>query len=406
MTTRANFALDSAERWEAARPNRILFLITSMGVGGGAEAQVVRLATEFSARGWAVCVVSMLDPSGYVDVLEQNGIEVHSLGMKAGVPDFRAIFRLRSIIRRFQPDVVHCHMYHSNILGRITRLLCPMPVLICTAHNLRETSERDGPTWHKELLYRITDGLADYTTIICNAGFDRYVRVGAAPQRKLQVVPNGIDMDVFAPSGQRRDRTRNALGIGSEFVWLAVGRLVKQKDYPTLFRALSMLERHGVVVLIAGSGPLERELRAECARLGLEGWVRFCGTREDILDLYNAADAFVMSSKLEGLPMALLEAASVGLPAVATNVGGNSEVLVDGVSGYLVPPAAPDRLATALQKLMQCSPARRNSMGLAARQHCREHYQISAVMDQWLELYAKGISSDRARQFRERRVTS
>ncbi len=377
------------ENLEMDRPNRILFLVTSMGVGGGAETQVARLATELAARDWAVCVVSMLDPVGYVSYLVQRNVEVQSLSMRARMPDFRAVFRLRSIIQRFQPDVVHCHMYHSNILGRITRLFCPIPSLICTAHNLRETSRRDGPTWHKELLYRITDGLADQTTIICKAGYDRYLRVGAAPRHKLQVIPNGIDMDVFARSELRRTKARNALGIGAEFVWLAVGRLVIQKDYPNLFRALAMMERKGVVVLIAGSGPLEQELRKDCARRGLDSCVRFCGTREDVLDLYNAADAFVMSSKLEGMPMALLEAASVGLPTVATNVGGNSEVVIDNITGFLVPPAEPSQLAAALQRLMEASPKSRKAMGLAAQQHCRKHYRISAVMDQWLELYAR-----------------
>jgi len=375
------------------QPNRILFLITTLFVGGGAEAQVVRLATELQARNWTVCVVCMVKPRGYVSFLEQHHIAVHSLDMKEGVPDPRAVFRLRSIIRDFRPDIVHCHMYHSNILGRITRLFCPMPLLICTAHNLKETSRRDGPTWHKELLYRITDRLADQTTIICKAGFDRYLRVGAVPRNRLQVIPNGIDMDIFTRSEQRRRSARNALGIGSEFVWLAVGRLVKQKDYPTLFRALAMMKRRDFIVLIAGSGPLEQELRQDCARLGLDGCVRFCGTREEILDLYNAADAFVMSSKFEGLPLALLEAAALELPAVATDVGGNSEVIVDNKTGYLVPQAAPAQLADALKRLMDATPEYRKAMGLAARQRCRDHYEISAVMDQWLDLYDKSMSA-------------
>jgi glycosyltransferase involved in cell wall biosynthesis len=335
----------------------------------------------------------MVKPRGYVSFLEQHHIAVHSLDMKEGMPDPRAVFRLRSIIRDFQPDIVHSHMYHSNILARITRLVCPMPLLICTAHNLKETSRRDGPTWHKELLYRITDALADQTTIICKAGYDRYLRVGAVPRNRLQYIPNGIDMDIFSRSEQRRQRARGALGVGSAFVWLAVGRLVKQKDYPTLFRALALMERKDFIVLIAGSGPLEQELRHDCARLGLDGCVRFCGTREEILDLYNAADAFVMSSKFEGLPLALLEAAALELPAVATDVGGNSEVIVDQETGFLVPHAAPAQLADAIGRLMDAAPEDRRAMGLAARRRCRERYEISVVMDLWLGLYAKSMSA-------------
>ena len=373
---------------EINRPNRILLLVTTLGVGGGAENQVFRMAIELKARGWDVAVVSMITPYACVSELEQHNVAVHSLYMKPRVPDFRAVLRLRSVIRSFQPDVVHCHMFHANILGRITRLFCRMPVLICTAHNIKEASRRGGPTWNKELLYRVTDCLADQTTIICRAAFDRYLRVGAVPAKKLRMIPNGIDTEFFSRSEERREQARKALGIGSEFVWLAVGRLVKQKDYPTLFRALEMMERRGTVVLIAGSGPLEQELREECARRGLSGCVRFCGTRNDILSLYDAADAFVMSSEHEGMPVALLEAASVGLPAVVTNVGGNAEIVTDNVTGYLVPPRAPAQLAAALQRLMDASPDSRRAMGYAARQNCCEQYGIAAIMEKWLDLYA------------------
>jgi glycosyltransferase involved in cell wall biosynthesis len=379
------------------RRNRVLILITSLGVGG-AEKQVVRLAAELKARDWEVCVVSLVKPESpstpganslaCVHQLEQEHIEVHSLDMKRGVPDFRAVLRLRSLIRSFRPDVVHCHMFHANILGRITRLFCRMPALICSAHSVKETSTFGGPTtWHKELLYRVTDGLADQTTIICNAGFERYVQVGAVPRKKLRMIPNGVDTDVFSRSEELRRSSRSALRIGSEFVWLAVGRLVQQKDYPTLFRALELLARKQFVVLIAGAGYLETELREECTKRDLSAHVRFCGERNDILDLYNAADAFVMSSACEGLPVALLEAASVGLPAVVTNVGGNPDIVTDGVTGYVVPSGAPTQLAAAMQKLMEATPERLKEMSRAARQHCHEYYRIAAVMDKWLNLY-------------------
>jgi glycosyltransferase involved in cell wall biosynthesis len=164
--------------------------------------------------------------------------------------------------------------------------------------------------------------------------------------------------------------------------------MVKQKDYPTLFRALELLKLEQFVLLIAGNGPMEEELREECRKRGLEGRVRFCGAREDILDLYSAADAFVMSSEFEGLSAALLEAASAGLPAVVTDVGGNADVVSDEITGYVVPPAAPKRLATAMHRLMALSPERLQTMGDAARQLCHEQFRIAAVMDKWLDLYA------------------
>lgn len=382
------------------RRSRVLILSTGLGVGG-AEVQVVRLAAELKARGWEVCAACLVKPGppsdtpvelnaeflGCVQQLEHEHIEFHSLDLKRGVPDFRGVFRLRSLIRSFQPHVVHCHMFHANILGRITRLFCRMPALICTAHSIKEMSALGGPTWHKELFYRVTDSLADQTTIICNAGFDRYLRVGAVPQRKLRMIPNGVDTDVFSRSEQLRKRSRGALRIDSEFTWLAVGRLVKQKDYPTLLRAIELLPNNQLRVLIAGAGCLERELRTECASRGLATQVRFCGQRKDILDLYSAADAFVMSSECEGMPVALLEAASMGLPAVVTNVGGNSDIVVDGITGYVVPDHAPTELAGAMRKVMEATPEQLREMGRAARQHCYEHYRMGTVVDKWLSLY-------------------
>jgi glycosyltransferase involved in cell wall biosynthesis len=379
---------------EFSRPRRLLIVVTTIGFTGGAEAQVARLAMELKARNWEVCIAAMVKPPESVAKLEREKIPVCSLNMKRRIPDVRAIFRLGALIRNFKPDVVHCHMYHANILGRITRLFYPIPALICTAHNTKEASTRGGPTWNKELLYRLTDGLAEKTTIICNAGFERYIGVGAVPRRKLQMIPNGVDTELFNRSEQMRARARKELGLGARFTWLAVGRLVLQKDYPNLFQALEGLKQHDFSVLIAGIGPLEEELRRSCEERGLNEIVRFCGVRENIVSLYNAADAFVMSSECEGLPMALLEATSMQLPAVVTEVGGNPEVVADEVTGYVVPPKAPAELGAAMLRLMQAPPEERSEMGRRARERCHKQYGITAIVDQWVKLYEKCLQSN------------
>jgi glycosyltransferase involved in cell wall biosynthesis len=379
---------------------RLLLLITTLTFGG-AETQVIRLAIELSRRGWLVKIVCLIDPNAYLNQLAEEQIEVESLGMPRGVPDPRAIWRLRRIIRSWRPDIVHSHMVHANLLGRFTRLFCRMPALISTAHNLQERSEKGGATWHKELLYRATDFLADRTTIICGAAFDRYVRVGAVPARKLELIPNGIDTRRFCPSPEARESTRNSLGVGRNFVWLAVGRLVEQKNYSGLLRALTMLPGGDWVVLVAGSGPLAESLRAECDELKLTGRVRFLGADEDIRRLYCAADGFVMSSNYEGLSIALLEAASMGLPAVVTDVGGNAEVVDDGVSGYVVEPGNPTRLAEAMEKLQNAPAGVRRSFGHAAREHCQKAFSLETIVDRWIQLYNRYLSDRPVSQSRQ-----
>jgi glycosyltransferase involved in cell wall biosynthesis len=377
---------------EPPAKKRILIVITTLGFGG-AETQVVTLAGELARRGWTVGVACLLKPAAWSEHLEKQGVAVYSLEMKRGVPDLRAILRLRQLVKSFRPSIVHSHMVHANLLARITRLICPMPALVCTAHNLKETSEKGGPTWYKEVLYRLTDFLADRTTIICRAAFDRYVKVGAVPVAKLEVIPNGIDVQRFSPSPEARTAARGTLGIAaSTFVWLSVGRLVEQKDYPTLLAAVRLMPDKDFVVMIAGKGALLESLQAECLRLGLDGKVKFLGASENVGQLYVASDAFVMSSVFEGLSAALLEASAMALPSVVTDVGGNTEIVTPGKTGYVVPAGNPVRLCEALKNMMALDDEQRQSLGEAARRHCLATYRLELVTDRWLELYARCLA--------------
>ncbi len=374
-------------------------LITTLTFGG-AETQVVRLATELKWRKWDVAIACMIAPSCHTEVLKQHGIPIYSLGMNRGVPDPRAVLRLAKLIREFAPDVVHAHMVHANLLARFTRLIRSIPVLICTAHNLRETSEKGGPTWHKELLYRTTDFLADRTTIICNAAYERYIKTKAVPAGKLQMIPNGVDTDKFAPSNEVRDRVRKDLNLRNSFVWLAVGRLVEQKDYPNLFSALTRMPEGDWRVLIAGNGPLEANLKELVASLALTDRVQFIGTRPDMENLFKACDGYVMSSCFEGLSMALLEASATGLAAVVTDVGGNRDLVRHEETGYVVPKANPQALARAMARVMELPDIDRQELGLAARRHCVENYRFQTVGEEWVRLYRHFIALNSPRLWR------
>jgi glycosyltransferase involved in cell wall biosynthesis len=359
---------------------RILIIATGLN-RGGAEMQVFHLAKGLRARGWEAEIVSMLCGGIMGDQFREAGIPLHELGMRRSIPDPRAIFRLRKIIRNFRPDVVHSHMVHANLLARLTRVVCPMPVLIATAHSMAE-----GRRW-TELAYRITDPLADLTTIICEAAAARYIRVGAVPERKLQTLPNGVQLEDFRPNAENRATLRAELGVGHQFVWLAVGRLDTPKDYPNLLTAMARLRSEHHVLLIAGDGPLRQSIERLAAELGISEKVRLLGMRKDIPQLMAAADAYVMSSAWEGLPMVLLEAAASALPIVTTAVGGNNEVVHDEVNGFLVPASNSEALAGAMQRMEHLPAESRLSMGLAGRDHVAKHYSLSSVVDQWETIY-------------------
>jgi glycosyltransferase involved in cell wall biosynthesis len=363
---------------------RILFLSTSMGMGG-ADSQLLAAARELRGRGHDVRVVSMtpLGPMG-LWALEQ-GIPTESLEMPRGVPDPRAFVRLARMIRAWRPDVVHSHMVHANLMARAVRLVAPVPVLVSTIHNIYE----GGPLLMAG--YRLTNGLVDHMTIISEAAAERFIRERIVPRGLLRVVPNGVDPALYDRAGAgARAGIRQALGVGQDqFVWLAVGRFEIAKDYPNMLRAFAAVRerRSDAVLLLAGRGSLQAETEALATELVLGGSVRFLGVRDDVPALLASADGYVMSSAWEGMPMVLLEAAAAALPIVTTNVGGNAETVLEGESGYLVPPTDHERLAEAMLALMDLSEADRRSMGQRGREHIRRRYGLARVVEQWEEVY-------------------
>ena len=326
--------------------------------------------------------MSSMTPRGPLQAdLENLGIPVSSLGMRRGVPDFRGIVRLTRLLRREQPAVLHTHMVHANLLGRICRLFARVPVVISTAQNISE-----GGRW-REWAYRATDFLADFTTNVSEAAVARYIQIGAVPARKLKMIPNGVQVERYRTSTQSRLNRRTELGFNDQFVWLAVGRLETQKDYPNLLTAMSRLKDRNHILLIAGNGPLHDSMEKLAAELGISQQVRFLGIRKDVPQLMAAADAYVMSSAWEGLPMVLLEAGASALPIVTTAVGGNDEIVHHGVNGFLVSAKNSNALADAMRRMELLSTESRLAMGLVGRDHVAKHYSLSAVVDQWEELY-------------------
>ena len=361
---------------------KILLVITGLAVGG-AETQLVRVATRLKQRGWDVRVVTLIPPRAYVDVLEQAGIPVATLGIRDKRPALRPIWRLARVLREWKPDIVHSHMVHANLLARFVRPIASAKVVIGTAHNIQEGGRL------RDWLYRLTDPLCDLTTHVCEAGAQRYIRERMVPPHKMRVVYNGVDTERFLPDGQVRLRIRREAEIGKQFVWLAVGRLEAPKDYPTLIRAFARVSaaREDTLLWIVGDGPLRGQLEALSREMGLQLGVRFWGLRGDVSNLMNAADAFVMSSSWEGLPNALIEAQACGLPAVVTDVGGNAEIVVKEETGFIVPPKNPDALAEAMLRLMALPVEMRQQMGRLARQRVEQQFSLDSVVTLWENLY-------------------
>ena len=368
-------------------------LSTALGKGGGAEEQVMLLSLGLRARGWQVRIVSLLPPKTLLPALEKSDIGIGSLEMTRGIPDPRAMKRFVGELKTFQPDVVHCHMPQANLLARAVRPFHAVPVVISTLHNLTMERVNGSSGRFLEMAHGFTDRFCDITTVICTPAVEGYIQRGAVKRGRITVMYNGVNTGNYQPNPAAREQMRQEMGLDGLFVWLAVGRLTLAKAYPDMIRAFAALyqQNQRTVLLICGVGPLESEIKELARTYGVEKHIRFLGLRQDIPRLMNAADSFLMSSRLEGLPMVLLEASATGLPIVATDVGGNSEIVVDGKTGFIVPPNQVETLTAAMSRMMNLSTAERSIMAAAGRQFVQDRFDLENVLGLWEQLYSELI---------------
>ncbi|MCU0227282.1 MAG: glycosyltransferase [Bryobacterales bacterium] len=367
----------------------VLLLVTHLALGG-AEAQVAMLARQLRSRGWPVSVVSLRSPTAHAAELQAEGIPVHTLAMEPGKPRPTALLRYLRLLRQGKPAIIHAHLFHANMLARLGRLLCPTTAVISTIHSLAESSQRSAAVGLRDTLYRISDAYSHRTVCVSEAVAARHRQAGAIRAHRSIVIGNGADPSRFHPCPTTREETRAALALGDTFTFLAVGRLMWKKDYASLLRAMAQLPRESTqcpraTLLIAGDGEQRRELQALASALDVD--VRFLGARDDIPALMQAADAFVLSSLVEGLPVVLLEAALSALPCVATDVGGVAEALCPQARDFLARPNHPASLATNMARVLALSSVQRRALGEAARKDALQRFTAQAIASQWEGLY-------------------
>jgi glycosyltransferase involved in cell wall biosynthesis len=265
-------------------------------------------------------------------------------------------------------------------MARWSRLFAPARVLIDSIHT------SDTGTLGRRLGYRASSRFPDCVSAVSDGAAEAYRSARMVSDHRLIVLPNGVDVHYWRPDGFLRRELRQRLGITNEFLWFTAGRLDPVKDYPALLSAVSEIPGTAYLV-IAGTGPLESQLRCMTIQHGLETRVRFLGFQRDLLPWMQAADAFVLSSRWEGLPMSLLEAGACALPSVATNVPGSRELVVHGRTGFLARAGDSSGLRAAMIRLMQLSAEDRTEMGIHARQYILTHFSLETVLDQWEALY-------------------
>jgi glycosyltransferase involved in cell wall biosynthesis len=361
---------------------RIVYVLTSLGMGG-AERQVLALASRMTERGHSVALM-VLRPQ-----LKQEwptSIDVVHLEMRRSFFSVIAgLVRGRRFLKGFKPDVVHSHSFHANFVARLLKVLVPAPAVVSTVHNIFEGGRG------RMLAYQLTDCLSRQTTAVSTSAAERFVRLKAVPRRKCVVLTNGIDTAEFSSSAERRAQMRIEMGVGEEFVWLTAGRIVPAKDFPNLLRAFGLVlaARPHARLWVAGeavdaqSNPIKNFVVG--GSKGFMDHVRWLGLRRDMPALMDGADGFVLASAWEGMPLVVGEAMAMGKPVAATDVGGVRELV--GYAGVIVPAGNSEALAEAMLGLMGRSAEERRTLGRAGRSRIEDSFSIETRVVEWEALY-------------------
>jgi glycosyltransferase involved in cell wall biosynthesis len=293
---------------------KVLHVITGLGVGG-AELQLraVLQQTRHDAD-----VVTLYNPGPVADMIRADGTAVRALGMRANT-QLSALLRLRRIIRAGRYDVVHTHLYRSQVYGRPAAWLAGTPVILSTEHSIGETHlERRRMSRPVQALYLGTELFSDMTIAVSAAVRDRMANWGVRA-RKLTVIPNGVDTDRVAFDPEGRARVRDQLGLGAnDYVLLMLGRLDQNKQFDRAIEAAAPSLSPSVKVLVVGGGAERDHLVQTARRCGVADYVVFAGERHDVAAVLSAADLLVASSKQETFGLCVLEALENGIRVLYT----------------------------------------------------------------------------------------
>lgn len=351
---------------------------------GGMERVVQRLALETDASRFDVQVVCLKAVGVVGDELRTAGIPVSCAEVSRDRPDYLASRTIARVLQGLRPDVVHTHNSPGLIFGATGAWLAGTRRIVHTEHG-RKFPDRLRYMVAERIASMVVDHVVGVTHEV-TAALRRYEFI---PMRKLRTVVNGVAAPAVISDVERQRVRAEDFGVRpDQFVVGFAGRFVSEKDLPNLVRAWHLVHaaHPNAVLVLAGDGPERAAVEALVAQFGLSASLRLLGMRADVPRLLQGMDAFVMASMSEGLPLALLEAMAVGLPCVATRVGGMPAALGDGEAGWLVPSANPDALADGLITVMTDASAR-HRVAEAARKRFDEQFTSRAMVQAYQALY-------------------
>lgn len=365
-------------------PATIVYTVFS-AAQAGAEMVLLELVSSLDRRRFRPVVVTLAGAGPLTPSFEAAGVEIHHLGMTRAAQAPLTLLRAVRLVRQLRPDIVHGVLFYGDITARALRFFGATPHVVSWVH-----STYVGGRW-PELAMRLSDGCSDAVTAVSHKVADAQIAARSIAARKVSVIENGIDFGRFQrPSDAELSALRSRFGIREdERVLLCVGRLAAEKDHAQLLRAFAAVGQQisNLRLLLAGSGPLEAELKEQARQLGVSERVSFVGAVSPVGPVFFLAELFVLASWLEGLPMVVLEAMAAGCPMVLTRVGGIPEVVEDGRTGLLVPPKDEGALTAALLRALCADAAQKRAWADAAREEALRRFSVERMVERTQAVY-------------------
>jgi sugar transferase (PEP-CTERM/EpsH1 system associated) len=353
---------------------------------GGTEVLVDRLIRRLSDR--YRFVVACLDEVGELGQrLIDDGIELHPLGRRPGF-DWRCVRRLARCVRDSGAQMVHAHQYTPYAYITAARLLGGRPPVLFTEHG---RFYPDLSSAKRRLFNRLLTCRHDRFVAVGGAVKQALIEKEGLPAERIEVVYNGAASEPASPSAEWRAEVRREFGAaGDEFVVLQVARLDPIKDHTTALKSLAAAVSRNprIRLVLVGDGPERPTIERQIVDLGLQRSVTMLGQRGDVPVLLAAADAFLLTSVSEGLPVTIIEAMAAGLPVVSTGVGGVPEIIDDGDTGLLAPAGDVDALAQAMLRISQDANLR-ESLAARGRERAASRFSEERMIERYHSLYAE-----------------
>ena len=364
---------------------KILYLVNSSEIGG-AEKSLLLLIDNIDRTKFEISVICLRGTGIFTEELKIRNIPVFIFNIKK--KPF-SIFNVYITIKRIKPDIIQSFLFISNIIGRIAGKLAGVKVII--------SSQRSVDKWRRWYHWKIDRLTSKFTTLIISNSFSGkrvLVEKGKIKSKKIIVIPNGVKSNQ-----KRKPYLKREIGFDvEETVIGTVGNLREVKDHKTFIKVASEISRkfQNIKFLIAGKGPLERELKKIAELSGLKKKIVFVGFIKEIEKVYSAIDIFVLTSFWEGCPLSILEAMSFGIPVVSFSVGDVPYIIQNGKDGFFVK----DRDFTELIekiKLLLKNETLRDKIGKNAKEKIRREFTVEKMVKRYTDIYLNLLKQDKTK---------